>query len=125
MEVALFRSEFQLGNKERIAASQQAMLVSMVRTMSSVLPTSTTALAAAAITPIPAAPPPAARHVSAEGGKTFYCWTHGLSPHRNHTSITCLHKAAGHQDDATAFRMNGGNNTISFGHPRQLPANNN
>jgi hypothetical protein len=48
----------------------------------------------------------------------YYCWTHGLGPHRTHMSRTCLHKADGHQDDATAFRVRGGNNTIASGRPR-------
>ena len=50
----------------------------------------------------------------------YYCWIHSLTPQRNHTSLTCLHKADRHRDDATAFRMRGGNNTISSGRPRQL-----
>jgi hypothetical protein len=51
----------------------------------------------------------------------YYCWTHGLGTHQNHTSATCNHKDEGHKDDATAFKMKGGNNTISSGRPRQLP----
>ena len=123
--VALFRSEFQLGNKERIRrlTAGDAGFHGAHNVIGTTPPptATTTAVAAAAITPIPVAPPPAARHVTVEGGKMFYCWTHGLSPHRNHTPITCLHKAEGHQDNATAFRMKGGNNTISSGRPRQLP----
>ena len=115
----LFKSEFQLGNKERIRqlTAGDARFHGAHNVVSTPVPPS--AVAAAAVTPSPTSPP-AARHVSVEGGKMYYCWTHGLSPHRKHTSITCLHKAEGHQDDATAFRMRGGNNTISSGRPRQL-----
>ena len=124
--VALFKADFILGNKERIrrltagdAGFHGAHNASITATPA---PPPTTAIAAVAVTPTPA-PPAAARHVTVEGGKMFYCWTHGLSPQRNHTSITCLNKAEGHRDDATAFRMRGGNNTISSGRPRQLSTN--
>ncbi|KAI2494252.1 hypothetical protein MHU86_20270 [Fragilaria crotonensis] len=119
--VALFRSEFQLGNKERIRRLTAGD--AGFHGAHNVIGTPTPAVAAAAaITPTAPTHPPASRHVTVEGGKMYYCWTHGLSPHRMHTSITCLHKAEGHQDDATAFRMKGGNNTISSGRPRQLAA---
>jgi hypothetical protein len=52
----------------------------------------------------------------------YYCWMHGLSQHRNHTSATCLHKADGHKDDATAFKMKGGNHTIASGRTHFEPA---
>lgn len=117
--MALFKSEFQLGNKERIrrltAGDAGFHGANHAATPPTTAPAPVTpALAAAAVTPT-TAPPPAARHVSVEGGKMYYCWTHGLSTQRNHTSISCLNKAEGHRDDATAFRMHGGNNTISSG----------
>ena len=121
--VAAFKADFILGNKERIrrltagdAGFHGAHNAIIPATPAAPTPT---AIAAAAVTPAPT-PPAAARHVTVEGGKMFYCWTHGLSPQRNHTSITCLNKAEGHRDDATAFRMRGGNNTITSGRPRQL-----
>ena len=121
--VALFKADFILGNKERIRrlTAGDAGFHGAHNAISATTPAPppTTAIAAVAVTPTPA-PPAAARHVTVEGGKMFYCWTHGLSPQRNHTSITCLNKAEGHRDDATAFRMRGGNNTISSGRPRQL-----
>jgi hypothetical protein len=120
--IATFKAEFILGNKERIRrlTAGDAGFHGAHSATTSVTPTP--AVAAAAVTPTNATaqPPAAARHVTVEGGKMFYCWTHGLSPHRSHTSITCLHKAEGHKDNATAFRMQGGNNTISSGRPRQL-----
>ncbi len=125
--IALFKSEFQLGNKERVrrlTAGDAGFHGAHSATRTPLPPgvTPTVAIAAAAVTPVPA-PPPAARHVTVEGGKISTAGrTHGLSPHRNHTSITCLHKAEGHQDDATAFCMKGGNNTIFSGRPRQLSA---
>ncbi|KAI2496639.1 hypothetical protein MHU86_17842 [Fragilaria crotonensis] len=122
--VAAFKADFILGNKERIRrlTAGDAGFHGAHNAIIPATPAAPTppAIAAAAVTPAPT-PPAAARHVTVEGGKMFYCWTHGLSPQRNHTSITCLHKAEGHRDDATAFRMRGGNNTISSGRPRQLP----
>ena len=127
--IALFKREFQLGNnKERIrrlTAEDAGYHGAHNATPNTTTPSG--AVAAVAVTPTPTAaavvtPPAASRHVSVEGGKMYYCWTHGLSAHRNHTSLTCLDKAEGHKDDATAFRMRGGNNTISSGRPRQLAA---
>jgi hypothetical protein len=37
-----------------------------------------------------------------------YCWTHGSSRNRRHTSMTCLNKHADHQDAATIFNKMGG-----------------
>jgi hypothetical protein len=120
--VATFKTEFILGNKERIRRLTAGDAGFHGAHSATTPVTPPPAIAAAAITPtnVAALPPAAARHVTVEGGKMFYCWTHGLSPHRNHTSLTCLHKAEGHQDNATAFRMQGGNNTITSGRPRQL-----
>ena len=121
---ALFKAEFVLGNKERLRrlTAGDAKFHGAHNAISTLaVTTPAPAIAAAAVTPVSTADtPPAARHVSVEGGKIYYCWTHGLSSMRNHTSITCLNKAAGHQDDATAFLMKGGNNTITSGRPRRL-----
>ena len=108
--VATFKADFIMGNKERIRRLA-AGDAGFHGAHSATLPvTPIPAIAAAAVTPsTPAAPAPpaAAPHVTVEGGKMFYCWTHGLSQHRNHTSLTCLNKAEGHKDNATAFRMQG------------------
>jgi hypothetical protein len=123
---AAFKLDFVRGNKERIRRLTAGDAgYHGAHNAVSTPPSSTPApaLAAAVVTPASTtAVPPAARHVSVEGGKMYYCWTHGLSSMRNHTSLTCLHKAEGHQDDATAFRMKGGNNTITSGRPRRLTA---
>eukprot|EP00978_Attheya_sp_CCMP212_P039835 scaffold211074_cov85-Attheya_sp.AAC.1 len=37
-----------------------------------------------------------------------YCWTHGISRNRAHTSITCEHPAEGHQTAATMDNQTGG-----------------
>ena len=119
--VALFKSEFQLGNKERICrlSADDAEFHGAHNAIATTPPPEVSALAAAAaVTPV--STPAASLHVTVEGGKMYYCWTHGLSPMRNHTSLTCLRKAKGHKDDATAFKMKGGNNTISSSRPRQL-----
>jgi hypothetical protein len=116
----LFKAEFKMGNQERIrrltasdAGYHGAHNVNIVTPQ----PAATTSVAAAATgTPVPVEP------VSVEGGRLYYCWTHGLSQHRNHTSATCNHKGPGHIDTASAFRMQGGNNTIATGRPRRLPA---
>ena len=127
---AIFRAEFELGNQERLRkltagaagfhGAHNALLTSSPH------PAVATTIAAAAsshptvVTPAAASSP--AAHVSVDGGKMYYCWTHGLGTRSTHTSATCLNKAEGHRDDATAFRMRGGNNTISAGRPRRLPA---
>jgi hypothetical protein len=41
-----------------------------------------------------------------------YCWTHGTSKNRRHTSATCKNKAPGHRDDATATNTLGGSTKI-------------
>lgn len=118
--LVLFKAEFKLGNQERIrrlTASDGGF--HGAHHASVITPPPNAAAAAAAL---PSGAPTPAQHVSVEGGKLYYCWSHGLSPNRNHTSATCLHKADGHRDDATAFRMHGGNNTIATGRPRRLPA---
>ena len=126
--IALFKSEFLLGNKERVRRLTAGDAGFHGAHHAPVVPTPATpaaAIAATAVTPGTAAATPvvpaAARPVNVEGGKMYYCWTHGLGQHRNHTSLTCHRKAEGHKDDATAFKMKGGNNTIAAGRPRQLP----
>jgi hypothetical protein len=106
-----------LGNQERIR-KLTAGTAGFHGAHQAILVTPPPTVAAAAIATPPLAPTP---HVVVEGGKMYYCWTHGLSPHKNHTSATCIRKAEGHKADATAFKMQGGNNTISSGRARQLP----
>ena len=115
----IFQADFKLGNQERIrkltagmAGYHGANHVSGTNNPTTPAPPS----AAAAITPATTA---SSATVSVEGGKMYYCWTHGLSPAKNHTSMTCLRKAEGHKDDATAFKMKGGNNTINSGRARR------
>jgi hypothetical protein len=45
-------------------------------------------------------------------GEHFYCWSHGLSTNRNHTSATCDSPADGHKANASLHDMMGGNTTI-------------
>jgi hypothetical protein len=42
----------------------------------------------------------------------YYCWSHGLGTNQTHTSFKCTRKTQGHQDNATADNMMGGNNRI-------------
>jgi hypothetical protein len=117
----IFKSEFKLGNQERLrklTAGDAGFHGAHQASISTPLPTA----AVAVVTPAAITPPAPTVHVSVDGGRMYYCWTHGLGTHRNHTSATCDRKAAGHKDDATAFKMKGGNNTISSGRPRQLPS---
>ncbi len=114
--MALFKSKFQLGNKERLRCLTAEMLAFSTLSAGA----SPLAVAAAVVTPSPVRTPLVTRYVTVEGVKMYCCWTHGLSRHSNHTSLTCLHKVASHQDNATAFYMRGGNNTVSSGRPRQL-----
>jgi len=41
-----------------------------------------------------------------------YCWTHGTSKNRRHTSATCKTKAPGHCDNATATNTLGGSTKV-------------
>jgi hypothetical protein len=41
-----------------------------------------------------------------------YCWTHGGTFNKNHTSKTCTKRAEGHNCEATFDNMLGGNNTL-------------
>ena len=52
-----------------------------------------------------------------------YCWTHGLTPGRNHSSANCRNPAEGHQIDATVVEPKGGN--MKFTAPRILFQNRN
>jgi hypothetical protein len=45
----------------------------------------------------------------------YYCWTHGLSKNKAHTSESCTHPKEGHQKPATLENRMGGANKISFG----------
>jgi hypothetical protein len=49
------------------------------------------------------------------GLKMYYCWSHGLGKNEKHTSATCEHPKDGHKTNATADKMQRGNNTISSG----------
>ena len=49
--------------------------------------------------------------VNANQGR-YYCWTHGGTYNKNHTSKTCTKKAEGHNCEATFENMLGGNNTL-------------
>ena len=115
--LATFKAEFKLGNQERVR-KLTAGTAGFHGAHQAIVTTPVSTAAVAVVTPTST---PAPVHVSIDGGKMYYCWTHGLGTHRNHTSATCNHKAEGHRDDATAFKMKGGNNTISSGRPRQLP----
>ena len=41
---------------------------------------------------------------------TSYCWTHGCTHTKNHTSQNCRNKAEGHQSEATLHNRMGGSN---------------
>jgi hypothetical protein len=79
-------------------------------------------------------PTPGGNSAPAPGIQTgrSYCWTHGYCLGSNHTSLTCLHKATGHRDDATIANMFGGNNVIArnrdqpavYRNPRHTNGNN-
>jgi uncharacterized phage-associated protein len=51
-------------------------------------------------------------HASAATPAKTYCWTHGTSNNRRHTSATCQNKAPGHRDDATATNTLGGSTKV-------------
>ena len=117
----LFKTEFKLGNQERIRRLTASDDAGYHGAHNANLVTPPPPNSAAVATTPTSTPPTPAQYVSVEGGRLYYCWSHGLSQHRNHTSATCLNKATGHIDNATGFRMQGGNNTISTGRPSRLP----
>lgn len=41
---------------------------------------------------------------------TFYCWTHGFTNNKDHSSKTCQHKKEGHKAEATKEKQLGGSN---------------
>jgi hypothetical protein len=90
--LALFKAKFKLGNQERVR-KLTAGTAGFHGAHQAVAVTPPPATAAAAVIPTPGAPLAEAQHVTVEGGKMYYYWTHGLSLHRKHTSTTCLHKA--------------------------------
>jgi hypothetical protein len=45
-------------------------------------------------------------------GGYFYCWSHGLSTNRDHTSGTCTSPVEGHNANASLTDMMGGNAAI-------------
>ena len=47
-----------------------------------------------------------------EPNSKHYCWTHGLTRRRGHTSANCRNKDEGHQDDATFRDRKGGSNAF-------------
>ncbi len=51
-------------------------------------------------------------NTNAAGDKHYYCWSHGLSTNKDHTSGACTSPADGHQATATLTDMMGGNPTI-------------
>jgi hypothetical protein len=65
----------------------------------------------------PAAPPAVPRPDTRP--QTSYCWSHGFLKNPKHNSLTCLYKAEGHCDAATATNTLGGS-TVVFT-PRQFP----
>jgi hypothetical protein len=46
-----------------------------------------------------------------------YCWTHGFSRNRRHTSMSCKNKHADHQDAATPTNKMGGSTEVNSGVP--------
>jgi hypothetical protein len=110
---ATFKADFSLANTERvrqITAAGAGYHGANSATLVTPGPATPNAAANAATTPsVPT--------VIVEGGKLYYCWTHGSSPNANHGSGTCLHKANGHIDTATVFNMQGGSITINMTRP--------
>jgi hypothetical protein len=60
-----------------------------------------------------------------DGIPLFYCWSHGLSKTKEHTSLTCNNQSEGHCPTATIENRLGGVNKINFGRSgkqRRAPA---
>ena len=72
-------------------------------------------------TPPPATPTSTAPDIVVEATNMFYCWTHGLGKHANHTSKTCQRPAPGHQKEATARKTLGGSKEFHLEYVRPPP----
>jgi hypothetical protein len=108
--MATFKSDFTLANTERIRQTtadavgyhgvNAANAVTPDQQADDNAPDDATAAANAAAAPL------FVKNV--QGGRLYYCWTHGLSPTASHTSITRNNRDDGHVANATAFSMQGG-----------------
>ncbi len=56
----------------------------------------------------PAVTPAGGGHATRNPFPGNYCWTHGHHISKDHTSVSCTHKATGHRDKATAAKTFGG-----------------
>jgi hypothetical protein len=119
--LAILKTHFEFENKERIrkmtAQSAGFHGANNADTVNVVPPSpdgSVPAVAAAAINPAvaAAAAAAAAAPLHTSGRQLYYCWSHGLSTNREHTSALCATPLDGHKTDATASNMQGGNNTF-------------
>jgi hypothetical protein len=93
LTLAVFKDEVNHGNKEHIRK----------------LTTGTAGYCGAhAATPRNAIPCPTKSDANCEDIPLFHCWSHGLSTHANHTSLTCNNKKAGNITSATLLHQQGG-----------------
>lgn len=123
---AMFRVDFNLANTERIRQTTAAAAGYHGANHATPLPPSTAVSSNESANAATAVPPRApVAHVNIDGGRMYYCWTHGLSTNSNHTSASCNRQAEGHQVTATVFNMQGGNNKIVTARPRRPPGGRN
>jgi hypothetical protein len=113
-QMAIFKDDVTVGNKERLrkltagtAGYHGAHVATIVPPPPGHSPETAAALAARTNQP------PAVT-VPVEGKQLYYCWSHGLTPFANHTSLTCTNKKPGHIDTATASNLQGGNTTFRY-----------
>jgi hypothetical protein len=108
--MATFKTDFSLANTERIRQTTAAAAgYHCANIVAPVTPDQVAAANAAAANEAANAAanaPPA--FVNVQGGRLYYCWTHGLSSVETHVSNTCNHPDEGHVNNATVFDMQGG-----------------
>ena len=123
-----FKNHFTTRNKERtrtlstgragynaLAAATAAMAVTDVHSAHAAVGTPA-AVAAPNVNRRGGPRPPAVVDVISNASiiKMYYCWSCGLTPFQNHTSVTCLRKKVGHKDDATMKDTMGGSTTFKY-----------
>ena len=116
--LANFKTHFTAENKERVRVlTAQTAGFHGANTASGTHPPTLVAAAAAATTSSASLASTSTSGSVLTNGSVcmYYCWSHGLGKNPAHTSATCLNKKEGHNDNATADNMKGGNNTIMSG----------
>lgn len=117
--LAIFQTHFQQMNMDRLASlttetagfhgAANAAIATPPHTIESLLAELTLLKAAQANAASGVPPPQAPKPILPP---THYCWTHGGSRNKEHTSASCRNKLPGHQDAATLTDKMGGSERV-------------